>query len=266
MNDTTTHHRPTSTNVGLRRTRAARILLLIAAAGAAGCSKGEKSASATTPDSAAAMAATSSAPSASSASTGPSNVIPVRGTLVSVSDSVLTVASDSGNVRVAIAGPLDVYASVPASLSDVKESTFVGVTSVAQPDGSQRATEIHIFPDKLRGTGEGSYLMKQSGGKNTMTNGTVSSSRMTNGTASAPRMTNGTIGKEQGGTLVVQYQGGSQTITIPSGVTVTAIAASHTKLAPGSRVVVLETRQPDGTLKASSAVLAGTPGRKATSH
>lgn len=145
--------------------------------------------------------------------------------------------------------PLDVYSSVPASLSDVKESSFVGVTSVAQPDGSQRATEIHIFPDKLRGTGEGSYLMKQGaagGGKNTMTNGTVSSSRMTNGT----------ISKEPGGTLTVQYQGGSQTITIPSGVSVTAIAPSQTKLTAGSRVVVLETRQPDGTLRASSAVLA----------
>jgi hypothetical protein len=145
----------------------------------------------------------------------------------------------------------------------VKESSFVGVTSVAQSDGSQRATEIHIFPAKLRGTGEGSYPMTQQGAAaggshNTMTNGTVSSSRMTNGTAAAPRMTNGTIDKQSGGTLTVQYQGGTQTITVPSDVHVTEIAVSQTKLAPGAKVVVLAKKQADGTFKASAAIMAGT--------
>jgi len=165
---------------------------------------------------------------------------------------MLTVSSDSGVVKVAIAAPLDVYSRVPAQLSDVKESSFVGVTSVAQPDGSQRATEIHIFPEKLRGTGEGSYLMTQqpgaSGSKSTMTNGTVS----------APRMTNGSISAQSGGKLTVQYNGGTQTITVPANVSVTAIASSQTKLPPGSKVIVLATKQPDGTLKASAAMLADT--------
>ena len=185
----------------MMRLPAASTLLLIATGAVFGCSKGDTSASATASDSV--TTATSSAPSSA---TGPSKPTPVRGTLTSITDSILTVSSATGEVRIAIAAPLAVYSRVPAKLSQVKESSFVGVTSVAQPDGSQRATEIHIFPDKLRGTGEGSYLMTQpsgsaGGSRNTMTNGTVTSSRMTNGTAAAPRMTNGTISGQPGGTL-----------------------------------------------------------------
>lgn len=243
-------------NVQMMRPPPAPTLLLIAAGAVFGCSKGDTSASSTTSGSV--TAATSSPPS----STG---VTPVRGTLTSITDSMLTVSSATGEVRIAIASPLAVYSRVPAKLSQVKESSFVGVTSVAQPDGSQRATEIHIFPENLRGTGEGSYLMAQpsgsaGGSRNTMTNGTVTGSRMTNGTAAAPRMTNGTISGQQSGTLTVQYQGGTQTITIPPNVPVTAIASTRSKLTPGSNVVALTTKQPDGTLKASAVILAGAPG------
>jgi hypothetical protein len=187
-------------------------------------------------------------------------ISPVRGQLVSVSDSVLTVATAKGDVRVALVQPVHVYTRQPAQLSRVTKGSFVGVTSVPQPDGTQRATEIHIFPEELRGTGEGSYLMGQQGGDGNgarMSNGTVGGSRMTNGAASrmtngaASRMTNGAAGGQAGGALTVDYNGGSQTITIPSGVTVTAIAPTQTKLAAGENVVVLVEKQPDGTLGAS---------------
>jgi hypothetical protein len=247
MNGTGKHGRLAISIVQLR-SLTAPVLLLITAGVALGCSKGNTSATVSDP----ATTAMSSAPP----STGPSNLTPVRGTLTSVTDSMLTVSSANGDVRVAIAAPLDVYSSVPATLSQVKDGSFVGVTSVAQPDGSQRATEIHIFPEKLRGTGEGSYLMTQQGG-------TASGSRstMTNGTVATPRMTNGTISGQPTGTLVVQYQNGTQTIAVPSDVSVTAIAPTQTRLTPGSKVVVLATRQPDSTLKASAAMLSGTSGR-----
>lgn len=263
MSGTKIHGKPVISIFSQVRPLAAPTLLLITAGVVLGCSKGDTSASTTAADSS--MTATSSASSSTpSSSVGPSNLTPVRGTLTSITDTMLTVSSDSGAVRVAIAAPLDVYSRVPATFSQVTDSSFVGVTSVAQPDGSQRATEIHIFPDKLRGTGEGSYLMTQQGraaggSRNTMTNGTVTGSRMTNGTATAPRMTNGTISGRAGGTLTVQYKGGTQTITVPSGVSVTAIAPTQTKLTPGSKVIVLATKQPDGTLKASAAMLTATP-------
>lgn len=92
-------------------------------------------------------------------STSASAITPVRGKLVSVSDSILTVASANGEVRVALVQPVHVYTRQPAQLARVTEGSFVGVTSVPGPDGAQRATEIRLFPEELRGTGEGSYLM-----------------------------------------------------------------------------------------------------------
>lgn len=193
------------------------------------------------------------------------SITPVRGQVVSVTDSILTVASANGEVRVALVRPVQVYTRQPAQLSRVAEGSFVGVTSVPQPDGTQRATEIHIFPEELRGTGEGSYLMQQSGegSRARMSNGTVGGSRMTNGAASrmtngaASRMTNGAAGGQSGGALTVNYAGGSQTITIPSGVTVTAIVPTQTKLAAGEDVIALADKQPDGTLRASRVMLTG---------
>jgi hypothetical protein len=99
----------------------------------------------------------------------------------------------------------DDTSSVPAltPVPGTLQGSFVGVTSVPQPDGAQRATEIHVFPEELRGTGEGSYLMHQQGGggDSRMSNGTVPESRMTNGAAS--RLTNGAAGAQSGGTLTV---------------------------------------------------------------
>jgi hypothetical protein len=142
----------------------------------------------------------------------------------------------------------------------------VGVTSVKQPDGSERATEIHIFPEELRGTGEGSRLMQQATGNghpSTMTNGTVSGARMTNGSVAGSRMTNGTsAGVKADSTLTVTYQGGTQTITIPAGVTVTEIALTQQKLAPGTNVVVLTKTGSDGAVTASTVMLAPTAGRR----
>ena len=185
----------------------------------------------------------------------------VRGSLTSVSDSALTLSTTGGSVRVAVASPIKVYVRQPGALSRVTDHSFVGVTSVSEPDGTQRATEIHIFPEELRGLGEGSRPMaaQSEGSRSTMTNGSVANSRMTNGAArmtnGAARMTNGTSSGTAGGTMTVQYSGGSQTITVPAGVSVTVIAPTSAKLTPGTSVVVPASKQPDGSLKASLVML-----------
>ena len=222
------------------------------------CSKSDNSSSATpaTPE------PSSGTPvEAQSAAGESSRANAVRGKIVSVSDTVLTISTRGGEMRVQIAQPLEIYGRVPAKLADVKQNSFVGITSAPQPDGSLRATEIHIFPEKLRGTNEGSFVMGQRGGQrpgaNTMTNGTVSGSTMTNGAVagSENRMTNGTVGAQSGNTLTVRFQGNSQTIVVPENVTVTAVALTQTQLAPGMNVVIQATRAPDGTLKASTVML-----------
>jgi hypothetical protein len=228
---------------------------------AAGCAKRDGAQPAQ--DSAVSPGAPAAPSTTTAASTVPSDITPIRGTLSSVSDSMLRGSTSAGDVRVVVQPPLHVYSRVSAKLASVTPSSFVGVTSVAQPDGSQRATEIHVFPEELRGTGEGSYLMTPQPGsdsshRSTMTNGTVSA---TPTTAGAPRMTNGAVASKNAGTLTVQYRGGTQTITIPPNVAVTALALATAKLAPGVKVVVLGKKQADGTMKASSLVVADSAAR-----
>ena len=198
---------------------------------------------------------TAAAPAATSGSAG----TPVRGTLTAVSDTSLTVSTTTGPKQVHLVAPVRVYARTASDLAHVTPNAFVGITSVAQPDGSQRATEIHVFPEELRGIGEGSRMMDQpaGGGASRMTNGSVSGSRMTNGAVAGSRMTNGTVGATGGGgtSYTVQYQGGTQTIAIPPGVTVTAIVPTQTKLAVGANVVVLAKPGANGGLSASSVML-----------
>ena len=152
--------------------------------------------------------------------------------------------------------PFGFYTRVASNLSNVKEGTFIGVTTVKQPDGSERATEIHIFPEALRGTGEGSRMMAPNPGSSAsrMTNGNVSTSRMTNGAVAQSRMSNGSVSSTNGSNLVVQYAGGSQSVTVPPKTPVTELKATSRSIAPGDQVAVLAKKAPDGSLTADKAI------------
>ena len=186
----------------------------------------------------------------------PNAPIMLRGTVAGVSGDQLTVKSDTGNVTVKLTQPFHFYSRVPSSLANVTENTFIGVTTVRQSDGSERATEIHIFPEELRGTGEGSRLMGRdtAAAASRMTNGKVSTSRMTNGTPTQSRMSNGNVSSTNGSTLVVQYAGGSQTVTVPPNTPVTELKIVSRNLAAGDRVAVMAKKAPDGTLMADKAI------------
>lgn len=239
--------RPAVSRIGATCAACAALLLVA-------CSGSDHGAATSDTGAAAASASrATSAPSDSSARTGRTTV---RGRLAAVSDTALTVTTRDGNVHVALMAPVTIYTRVPATLADVRTNTFVGVTSVPDPDGSQHATEIHIFPEALRGTGEGSYPLPQASGatasRSTMTNGNVSAG----GSGSSSRMTNGAARVEPGGTITVQYNGGQQTIKVPAGVSVTKIAPANEKLAAGANVVVIAMKQPTGTLQSSTVFLA----------
>lgn len=205
---------------------------------------------------------TASAPG-SVAGTVSGNAVMVRGTIASVSPSELTISSDTGTVTITLAKPVHVFVRQPGTIADVKPNSFVGVTSVKQPNGSERATEIHIFPEELRGLGEGSHMMAQrtggggGGEASRMTNGAVSGQRMTNGAASPSRMSNGSVASRNGSTLVVQYAGGSQTITVPPETPVTEIKTASRPLAAGDQVVVPATKAANGSLSADKVLLSG---------
>jgi hypothetical protein len=168
----------------------------------------------------------------------------VIGKLQSFTGSSLDVQTPSGVVHVGVKQPLTTYKQIPSDLSHVASAPYVGVAS-AEQDGKQVAKQIFIFPAELRGAAEGSVL--------TDPPGATTHSRMTNGTVSRPsvshsRMTNGTVEKGSGTTLVVRYQDGSQTISVPPNVPVTEVAPEKVTFSPGDVVYATTQKLPDGTL------------------
>jgi hypothetical protein len=174
--------------------------------------------------------------SASLAAAQAPDVVRVRGTIDSIDGRTLNVKSrDGGALKVNVPDNAVILAVIKASLEDVKQGSFIGVTGMPQPDGTQKAVEIHIFPEAMRGTGEGFRpwdLMPNS----TMTNANVDSQ----------------VVSTDGKTLVLKYKDGEKTITVPSTVIVVTYApATMGDLKSGEKIfVAAANKQPDGTLLA----------------
>ena len=169
----------------------------------------------------------------------------VLGKVQSFTDSSLDVATPTGVIHVKVTQPLATYKQIPSDLNHVTSNSYVGVASVQQADGTELAKQVIIFPKELRGAAEGSVL--------TDAPGATAHSRMTNGSVSKPavshsRMTNGTVQKGDSSTLVVRYQDGSQTISIPSGVPVVMVAKEPVTVSAGDTVYAATEKLPDGTL------------------
>ena len=82
----------------------------------------------------------------------------LRGTVDRIEGSMYVIKlSDGTEAKVAPTEKALFVAIVKASLSDIKQGSFVGTTGMPQADGSQKAIEVHIFPEAMRGTGEGHY-------------------------------------------------------------------------------------------------------------
>jgi hypothetical protein len=169
----------------------------------------------------------------------------VLGKVQSFAGSSLDVATPSGVVHVTVTPPLATYKQIPSDLSHVTSNSYVGVASVQQADGSELAKQVIIFPKELRGAAEGSVLLDAPGATthNRMTNGSVSSPAV-----SHSRMTNGTVQKGASSTLVVRYQDGSQTISIPAEVQVVVVAKEAVTLSAGDTIYAAIEKLPDGML------------------
>ena len=170
------------------------------------------------------------------ATTWAQDSVRVRGTLERVDGSTLLVkARDGAELKVVLADNAIVVGIVKASLADIKPGTFVGVTGLPQPDGSQKAIEVHIFPEAMRGTGEGHRpwdLRPQS----TMTNANVEEA----------------VTGVNGQTLTLKYKDGEKKVTVsPDTPIVAYVAASKSELMPGAKIFVpAATKRPDGSLEA----------------
>ena len=163
------------------------------------------------------------------------DTVRVRGTIETIDGPTYVIkARDGGELKVALADKAQIAAVVKASLADIKQGLFVGVTGMPQADGSQNALEVHIFPEAMRGTGEGHYSWDLRP-KSTMTNANVDQ----------------VVTAVDGQTLTLKYKDGRRKrILVPADTPIVAyVRGDNNDLKPGAKVFIAAIKQPDGTLQ-----------------
>ncbi|MGA9868139.1 MAG: hypothetical protein WBQ75_17070 [Acetobacteraceae bacterium] len=160
----------------------------------------------------------------------------ITGVVATFDGQTLSVAASNGqDVSITLPETLKVGAVADRTLADIKPGDFVGSAAVEGKDGLLHAQEVHIFPETMRGTGEGHRPM--AGAEQTMTNAVVT------GMASAP----------QGRILTLTYKGGVQRIEVgPNARIVALIPGDRGLLKPGAAVRILAVKSDDGKLTARS--------------
>jgi hypothetical protein len=165
----------------------------------------------------------------------------VRGAIEGVDGQTLSVKGrDGAMMKVKLADGARVLTLNKMTLADVKQGTFVGITAMPQPDGSQKAVEIHIFPEPMRGTGEGHYPWDLTP-NSTMTNANVESSVVSN----------------DGQTLTMKYKDGEKKVMVPPGTEVVMFApATVADIKAGQKFFVPNAKKlDDGTLESGVIVI-----------
>jgi hypothetical protein len=159
----------------------------------------------------------------------------LRATIEKVDGPVYTVKNRDGTEwKLTVSDPPLYVAIAPATMADIKPGMFVGSAGTMQEDGTQKAIEVHIFPESMRGTGEGHYdwdLMPKS--------------KMTN--ANVEHM----VTSSDGQVLSVKYKDGEKKLLVtPETVVVTYVPGNKDDLKPGTKIFVSAAKkQPDGTLQ-----------------
>jgi hypothetical protein len=163
------------------------------------------------------------------------DTVRIRGTIERVEGPVYVVKNrDGAELKLTVTDNPLFVAITPSTMADIKPGMFVGSAGTMQPDGTQKAIEVHIFPESMRGTGEGHYdwdLKPQT----KMTNGNVEQ----------------TVAGVDGPMLSVKYKDGEKKLLVtPETVVVTYVPGNKDDLKPGTRIFVAAAKkQPDGTLQ-----------------
>jgi hypothetical protein len=163
------------------------------------------------------------------------DTVRIRGTIERVEGPVYVVKNrDGAELKLTVTDNPLFVAIAPSTMADIKPGMFVGSAGTMQPDGTQKAIEVHIFPESMRGTGEGHYdwdLKPQT----KMTNGNVEQ----------------TVAGVDGPLLSVKYKDGEKKLLVtPETVVVTYVPGNKDDLNPGTRIFVAAAKkQPDGTLQ-----------------
>src|SRR5437763_8379872 len=162
-------------------------------------------------------------------------IVRIRGTIERIDGPAYVIKSrDGSELKLTLTdNPLYVAIS-PSTMADIKPGMFVGSAGMMQPDGTQKAIEVHIFPESMRGTGEGHYdwdLLP----KSKMTNANVEHA----------------VNSVDGQILSVKYKDGEKKLLVtPETVVVTYEFGKKEEVQPGTKIFVSAAKkQPDGTVQ-----------------
>jgi hypothetical protein len=161
----------------------------------------------------------------------------VRGEITKVEGNVLSVKSRTGeNLTVKLAEPMRISAMVKSSLADIKEGTFIGVSAMPQPDGTQKAYGIHIFLESQKGVVADRFSEWDGRPGSTMTNANVAT----------------TVSGKDGQDILVKYKDGEKKVIVPPGTPIAKyVAGSAEDLKVGKKIFVGgAAKQADGSLLA----------------
>jgi hypothetical protein len=161
----------------------------------------------------------------------------IRGTIESVDGSTLGIKTREGSdVKVNMTDNVAVFAVVKTELSQIKEGSYIGVSAMPQPDGTQKAFAVHIFPENQRGAAEG-FRPWDARANSTMTNATVAE----------------TVKGTDGQNIMVKYKDGEKKVVVPPDTPiVTFVASDKSEVKPGAKIIIFgAAKKEDGTLEAN---------------
>jgi len=161
----------------------------------------------------------------------------IRGTIEVVDGPLLTIKTREGeDVKVRMTDNAAVFGVVKTELSDIKEGSYIGVSAMPQPDGTQKALAVHIFPENQRGAAEG-FRPWDLRPNSTMTNATVAE----------------TVKGTDGQNIVVKYKDGEKKVVVPPDTPiVTFVAGDKSDVKAGSKIIIFgAVKKDDGMLEAN---------------
>jgi Domain of unknown function (DUF5666) len=161
----------------------------------------------------------------------------IRGTIEAVDGPLLTVKSREGtDMKVRMTADATVVGITKMEMSEIKPGSYIGVSAMPEPDGTQKALAVHIFPEAQRGMAEG-FRPWDLRPNSTMTNATVAQ----------------TVASTDGQNILVKYKDGEKKVVVPPGTPiVTFVAGEKSELKPGAKIIIFgAVKKEDGTLEAS---------------
>jgi hypothetical protein len=161
----------------------------------------------------------------------------IRGTIETVDGSLLTIKSRDGTeLKVRVTDNVAVFGVAKTAISEIKQGSYIGVSAMPEPDGTQRALAVHIFPESQRGAAEG-FRPWDLRPNSTMTNATVAE----------------TVAGIDGHNILVRYKDGEKKVVVPPDTPiVTFVAGEKSELKPGAKIIIFSaTKKEDGTLEAA---------------